>query len=157
MIVTPGKGTFSVVVGPSVSTPSFSDLKSVNRSLELTWSKSGVRALYIVAWVAAFGPGSWYWPEGRMFRAMIVGSLAKALEPATKTNTPTTARAITTRRIPLCLLSRSRSFPLNVGGTLTNGPKGDQGRRTCTLSMSTEQPLGAGQGIEELWYRPARR
>src|SRR6185312_1637944 len=144
MIVTPGKGTFSVVVGPSVSTPSFSDLKSVNRSLELTWSKSGVRALYIVAWVAAFGPGSWYWPEGRMLRAMIVGSLARALEHATRTNTPTTARAITTRRIPAPSPLSVTLIPLNVAGTLTNRPKDDQGRRTCTLSMSTEQPLGTG-------------
>jgi hypothetical protein len=46
-MVTPGNGTFSCVVGPSVSIPSLSDLKSVNRSAEVTWSKSGVRALYI--------------------------------------------------------------------------------------------------------------
>ena len=57
-----------------MSTLSFSDLKSVNRSLEMTWSKSGVSALYICAWAEAFGPGVPYWPEGRMFRAMIVGS-----------------------------------------------------------------------------------
>ena len=53
-MVTPGRGTASCVVGPSVSTPSFSDLKSVNRSFGVTLSKRGVSALYISACVAAF-------------------------------------------------------------------------------------------------------
>ena len=63
--------------------PSLSDLKSVKRSEEVTWSKSGVSALYISAWALAPGPGSWICPDGRMFRAMRARSLATALEQAT--------------------------------------------------------------------------
>ena len=123
--MTPGNGTFSWVVGPSVSMPSFSDLKSVKRSFGVTWSKSGVSALYICACAAAPGPGTWYCPEGRMFRAMIVRSLANALEHATRAKTKTTPATIETRRIPRtfsCLLSARSSR--SAGRTLLDGPKG---------------------------------
>src|SRR5262245_41145383 len=65
------------------------------------------------AWVGAFGFGVPYWPDGRMLRAMIVGSfgaLASAFPPAAS-NSRTAPSAITTRRIPPSPLS-SAARPL---------------------------------------------
>ena len=46
-----GAGTASVVPGPAVETPNFSDLKYLVRSGFVTLSNSGVSPSYIIAWV----------------------------------------------------------------------------------------------------------
>ena len=71
-MVTPGRGTFSVVPGPAVEMPYFSDLKYWVRSELVTLSNSGVRPSYMSAWVSAPDGGGTvpYWPEGMMLRAV---------------------------------------------------------------------------------------
>ena len=70
-MVTPGNGTGSIVPGPSVPRPNCSDLKSEKRSGVVTWSNSGVSALYICACaVASAGIGTDpCCPDGMMLRA----------------------------------------------------------------------------------------
>jgi hypothetical protein len=108
---TPGNGTLSCVVGPSVSMPSFSDLKSVNRSFGVTWSKRGVSALYICACVSAPAVGSPYCPEGRMFLAMIVGSFAEAAGTSARNADVITPAAIHKRVPRISSLSSLRARP----------------------------------------------
>src|ERR1044072_8350335 len=77
---TPLRGTFSTVLGPGdPALPSFSDLKSLFRSAFETLSNSGGRAAYMLGCSLDLGVGTPpYWPEGMMFRAVLLKSLAAA-------------------------------------------------------------------------------
>src|SRR5262245_51024555 len=144
--VTPGKGTGSSVVGPSVSTPSFSDLKSVKRSFDVTWSKSGVRALYISACTAAFGLGAPYWPDGRMLRAMMVGSLGAFATAFAHANSTISIApmAIPTRRIPplSSLLLRAHSLTAQAGTLQTAQPASRVGKGPIHCADARPAPAG---------------
>src|SRR5215204_634159 len=103
--------------------PSFSDLKSVNSSFGVTWSKRGVSALYICAWASAFGPGTPYCPDGRMFRAMIVGSAAVAAGGNAR-NADAITPIATHKRVPRISLSPLGALANSAAGTLLDGAKG---------------------------------